>query len=128
MEKINLFMLDCTILEMVAIEVYSLCFMKLTSFVQLAGDISIESLTVEGGSPQFTLTCISTGGPATTVSWTRDNEPVTEGTESVLVDSTTARYEHRLKTTTGGVYMCSVTNSKPSHDSDSLIVKGSKSI
>ena len=98
--------------------------MKLTSFVHLAGDISIESLTVERGSPPFTLTCISTGGPATTVSWTRDNEPVTEGTETVVVDSETARYEHRLRITTGGVYRCSVTNSKPSHNSDSLNVKG----
>ena len=57
-------MLDCTILEMVAVEVYSLCFIKLTSFVHLVGNISIESLTVEGGSPQSTLLCISTGGPA----------------------------------------------------------------
>ena len=24
--------------------------------------------------PQFTLTCISTGGPATTVTWTRNSE------------------------------------------------------
>ena len=93
----------------------------MTSFVHLAGDISIESLTVEGGSPQLTLTCISTGGPATTVSWTRDNEPVTEGTETVIVDTETARYEHRLNPTTGGVYRCSVTNPKPSHDSDLLL-------
>ena len=34
-------------------------------------------------SPQFTLTCISTGGPATTVTWTRDSVTVTEGTETV---------------------------------------------
>ena len=35
-------------------------------------------------SPQFTLTCISTGGPATTVTWTKDSVTVTEGTKTVL--------------------------------------------
>ena len=33
---------------------------------------------------QFTLACISTGGPATTVTWTRDSTTVTEGTETAL--------------------------------------------
>ena len=41
----------------------------------------ISELTAE--QPQFTLTCISTGGPATTVTWTRDSTTtVTEGTET----------------------------------------------
>ena len=34
----------------------------------------IENSDTCGTSPQFTLTCISTGGPATTVTWTRDAE------------------------------------------------------
>ncbi|CAI8055411.1 hypothetical protein GBAR_LOCUS30266, partial [Geodia barretti] len=46
--------------------------------------------------PQFTLTCISTGGPATTVTWTRDSSTVTEGVESVLNDPGTAKYTHTL--------------------------------
>ena len=41
---------------------------------------------LSGASPQVTLTCISTGGPATTVTWTRDSDTVTEGTETVLDD------------------------------------------
>ena len=52
------------------------------------GGITIRdgvTLTVDsdlnGPSPQFTLTCISTGGPATTVTWTRDSVTVTEETE-----------------------------------------------
>ena len=49
-----------------------------------------------GASPQFTLTCISTGGPATTVTWTRDSTTVTEGTETVLDDPVTAQYTHTL--------------------------------
>ena len=99
------------------------------------GDISITTNTLdfdlasisEAGTPQFTLTCISTGGPATTVTWTRDSDTVTEGTETVLDDSVTAQYIHTL-TVTGreaGLYTCTVANNKPSHDSSSLTVKGS---
>ena len=66
--------------------------------------------------PQFTLTCISIGGPATTVIWTRDNAAITEGTETVLDDPVTAQYTHTLTVTggLGGVYTCTVSNNKPS--------------
>ena len=90
-----------------------------------AGDITISTLTVDsGGSPQFTLTCISTGGPATTVTWTRDSVTVTEGTETVLDDPVTAQYTHTLTGSTAGVYTCTVANNKPSEDSDSIPVEG----
>ena len=95
----------------------------------LSGAISISgsvTLTVDsdlnGASPQFTLTCISTGGPATTVTWTRDSVTVTEGTETVLDDPVTAQYTHTL-TVTGrltGLYTCTVANDKPSSDSAHL--------
>ena len=69
------------------------------------------------------LTCISTGGPATNVTWTRgtdkdnlvhvsDNAPV-----SVLDNATAARYTHTLKfsgTKLSAPYGCSVSNNKPS--------------
>ena len=63
-------------------------------------------------SDQFTLTCISTGGPATTVTWTRDSVTVTEGTETVLDDPETAQYTHTLTVIgrVGGVYTCTVAN------------------
>ena len=85
-----------------------------------------EALT--GASPQFTLTCISTGGPATTVTWTRDSTTVTQGTQTVLNDPVTAQYTHTL-TVTGrleGHYNCTVANNKPSIDSASLNVTGKK--
>ena len=75
-----------------------------------------------GATLQFTLTCISTGGPATTVTWTRDSTTVTEGTETVLDDPVTAQYTHTL-TVTGrlpGLYTCTVENNKPSSDSATL--------
>ena len=63
---------------------------------------------------QFTLTCISTGGPATTVSWTIYSTTVTEGTETVLDDPVTAQYTHTLTVTVTwraeGIYICTVVN------------------
>ena len=81
---------------------------------------------LNGLSPQFTLTCISTGGPATTVTWTRDSVTVTEGMETVLDDPGTAQYTHTLAVAgrLGGLYTCTVSNDTPSEDSESLTVKG----
>ncbi|CAI8006030.1 hypothetical protein GBAR_LOCUS4533, partial [Geodia barretti] len=69
------------------------------------GDVSISGgvmLNVDFGefSPQFSLSCVSTGGPATRVTWTRDSTTVTQGTtESLLVNATTAEYIHTLNVT-----------------------------
>ena len=74
-----------------------------------------------------TLTCISTGGPATTVTWTRDSVTISEGTETVLNDPVTAQYTHTLTVTSGGEYTCTVANDKPSTASATIIVSGSTS-
>ena len=92
------------------------------------GNISVITLysNFNGASSQFTFTCISTGGPATTVTWTRDSITVTEGTETVLNDPVTAQYTHTL-TVTGilpGLYNCTVTNNKPSFASANITVQG----
>ena len=81
---------------------------------------------LNGASPQFTLTCISTGGPATTVTWTRDSVTVTEGTETVLDNRETSQYTHTLTVTgrLGGNYTCTVTNDRPSDSSEQLTVRG----
>ena len=81
---------------------------------------------LNGSSFQFTLTCISTGGPATTVTWTIDSITVTEGTETVLDDRVTARYTHTLTVNgrVGGLYICNVTNNKPSSASASITLQG----
>ena len=75
-------------------------------------------------SDQLTLTCISTGGFATTVTWTRDSTTVTKGTETVLDDPVTAQYTHTLIVTTGGEYTCTVSNNKSSSDSASITLDG----
>ena len=62
---------------------------------------------------QFTLTCTSAFGPATTVIWMRDSE-VVEGGMSVLTNSLTPTYRHTLTASEEGVYTCTVSNNLPS--------------
>ena len=66
--------------------------------------------------PVFTLTCVSTGGPATTVAWIRDGATVSTDANHVftktVTDQLTATYNNTL-TVTGrepGSYTCSVAN------------------
>ena len=79
---------------------------------------------LNGDSPQFTLTCTSTGGPATTVTWTRESEIVSGGM-TVLDDPVTAQYTHTLTVTgrLGGLYQCTVANNKPSTAKATYIVE-----
>ena len=103
------------------------------------GDVVVSSIQFQltselnATTPTFTLTCTSTGGPATTVSWTVNNHTVTEDgahniTSQVLIDAETATYNHTL-TLTGrlvGEYECNVSNNKPSSASGMLAVVGKK--
>ena len=82
-------------------------------------------------TPTFTLTCTSTGGPATTDSWTINNHTVTEDsahhiTSQILTDAETATYNHTLAVTGRlvGEYQCTVSNNKPSSSSGMLAVVG----
>ena len=103
--------------------------MFILGIVTISDDITFTvDSDLNGASPQFTLTCISTGGPATTVTWTRDSVTVTEETETVLDNRTTSQYTHTLTVTggsgMGGDYTCTVTNNKPSEDSATFTVQG----
>ena len=91
-----------------------------TGIVTLSGGVNF---TLDSDS-QFTLACISTGGPATTVTWTRDSTTVTQGTETVLNDPVTAQYTHTLTVTTEGLYICTVANNNPSSASASITLQG----
>ena len=59
----------------------------------MTGDVStgetlhLQAANFDALSPQFTLSCTSTGGPATTVTWMRDSEIVSDGTSTVLEGS-----------------------------------------
>ena len=87
--------------------------------------LAVDS-NLNGASPQFTLTCISTGGPATNVTWTRDSVTAMGDAVTVFNDVTTAQYTHTLAVTgrQGGDYQCNVSNAKPSSDSASLRIQG----
>ena len=86
---------------------------------------------LDATAPTFNLTCISTGGPATTVTWTSNSRPVTDDSahhiiSQVLTDSENATYNHILMVTErlAGVYGCNVSNNKPSSSSSVLSVVG----
>ena len=87
---------------------------------------------VTADPPVFTLTCVSTGGPASTVIWTRDGNNVSYDATRVLTQTVTgqltATYSNVL-TVTGrepGCYQCSVTNDRTAQqlESAALTVAG----
>ena len=88
-----------------------------TGQVTIPGEITFQLDTDPATDPPlFTLTCTSTGGPATTVSWRRDGKMLSDDSTyritSQVTDGTAAIYTHTL-TVTGrlvGEYHCSVSN------------------
>ena len=101
--------------------------MHLSCFHLTSGALELTSLQFQltselnATTPTFTLTCTSTGGPATTVSWTVNNSAVTEDsahniTSQILTDPETATYNHTLAVTgrLEGQYECNVSNRKSS--------------
>ena len=76
--------------------------------VRLSLNLQIE---VHNTKPlQFTLTCVSTGGPAAYVSWMRGSEDI-EGGMTILDDY--RLYKHTLNGTEEGIYTCTVSNDTP---------------
>ena len=75
--------------------------------------VNVDLVTAQ---PQFTFTCISTGGPATTVTWYRGFDKIVGKATTVLDDPITAQYTHTLTVTgrLGEIYRCIVENNKPS--------------
>ena len=103
-----------------------------TGQVTIRGEITFQLNTDPATDlPVFTLTCTSTVGPATTVSWRRDGTILSDDNTycitSQVMDAETATYTHTL-TVTGrfvGEYQCSVSNIRtPSGSSRTLRVVG----
>ena len=82
--------------------------------------VSVVSLQrTTGHSPNFTLNCTSTGSPATTVIWRKDETVLSSGGQyemiQTLQDGVTATYENILVVSGTpsallGVYSCSILN------------------
>ena len=107
-----------------------------SSVIFVAGTLSVSSDVTFTLEPNFmfTLTCISTGGPATTVTWTRDSVTVTGTQRSLVEDRVTAQYTHTLTIHYNhtliemrqleGLYKCSVSNAVSSASSSEFYVHG----
>ena len=96
---------------------------------------SIVALTSQCSASSSTLTCTSTGSPATTVSWTRNGQPVTiDGNTYQLTQTVTDRaastYENvltinqPLASILGSTFTCTVTNIFGSVTSNSVQIRG----
>ena len=79
--------------------------------------------------PTFTLTCTSTGGPATNVTWMVNNRTVTEDedhhiTSQIPIYPEKATYNHTLAVTgrLEGQYECRVSNTKSSATGNLTVV------
>ena len=91
--------------------------------ISLSGSISF---TLDSDD-HFTLTCISTGGPPTTVTWTKDSITVTQVVETHFnTDGVTATFMHTLLVTgrLEGYYKCIVNNEVSNESSAGLNVTG----
>ena len=107
--------------------------MPLINYLIILGNVTVQNemtftlnTDVDDEMLHFTLTTISIGGPATTVTWTTDTKRASGERVTVLNDPETAQYTHNLTMTgrQGGDYQCSVQNAKPSQALVNFTVKG----
>jgi hypothetical protein len=83
---------------------------------------TITNLTYHEGNDSHTLTCVSTGSPATNVSWTKDGAPLTSGytISQTVIDRSASTYSNVLRVSpegAAGTYNCTVSNDLGSNSS-----------
>ena len=82
---------------------------------------NVTTVSIQYDRTSQTITCTSTGGPATDVTWSKDNTNfrLTMGGlyehSQIIIDTTSATYENRLRivdksSEVAGTYTCSITN------------------
>ena len=90
--------------------------------------LQFKRLTLpDADPPEFTLTCDSTGGPPTTVIWTRDGAATTGTTDQIVTDLVSISFSSilRVKERLLGSYRCSVSNDRTAQPATgSLTVAG----
>ena len=83
----------------------------------------VTNISVQYDRTSQTITCTSTGGPATDVTWSKDNVNITLTMGSlyehsqIIINTTSATYENRLRildksSEAAGNYTCEVINSR----------------
>ena len=86
---------------------------------------TVTNVSVQYDRTSQTITCTSTGGPATDVTWSKDNVNIglTMGGlyehSQIIINTTSATYENRLRivdksSEAAGNYTCQVTNPRGS--------------
>ena len=96
----------------------------------------MASVSVQYNRSSHTITCTSTGGPATHVTWYKDDAQINmvsnEGGiyehSQIITDTVSATYENRLRivdksSETAGTYTCEVRNPRGSRN-ESLYIQG----
>jgi hypothetical protein len=105
--------------------------------VYLLGNVTNVSVLYDRTNQ--TITCTSTGGPATDVTWSKDNINIRQSTvpnegayelSQIIANTTSATYENRLRivdksSEAAGTYTCKVTNPRGSMNG-SLYIQGIK--
>ena len=87
----------------------------------LLGSLSSDELTFDPSS--YTVSCVSSGGPVNTVTWSRNGDPITPSTSpyqlsQILTSGVTSTFLHTLTITGGdaedynGTFSCTVSNSR----------------
>ena len=84
----------------------------------------MNNISVQYNRTSQTITCTSTGGPATHVTWSKDNVKISAASHNyepsqVIMNMISATYENRLRivdksSETAGTYTCEVRNLKGS--------------
>ena len=120
------------------VKVYTcLVFVSSLHYIQsymYAGRVTIVSLKYNRTTQ--TITCTSTGGPATDVIWSKDTASISMASNEgrlyeysqIILNTTSATYENRLRivdksSKTAGTYTCEVTNPRGSTN-ESLYIQG----
>ena len=88
--------------------------------------LTVGSVSSRPTIPQFTLTCVTSGGPATSVAWVVGSTLSNGVKRTVLEDPVTARYTHTL-TVSGSLtrgYRCVVTNANEDSRADATFAPG----
>ena len=110
---------------------------KLFLYLLNAGTPNVTEVTLDRESR--TLTCTSTGGPATTVTWTKDGAVITPSTThqqtQMIVDTVGGIYQNTLTITQSvardnlyGLYSCMVENFRGSSRNEYFYGKTNKPI
>ena len=97
---------------------------------------NITNISVKYSTASQTITCTSTGGPASEVIWSKDNKSISmafneEGLyehSQIIINTISAAYENRLRivdksSKAAGTYTCEVTNSRGSTN-ERLYIQG----